>query len=118
MSLLSVGIGYLSTQSQRFFQILLPSGFHRIRHYGLLANAHRKDNLIKARKLIKQEGADLIERHEGGAVGTGSEELEQQRQPEETATYICRHCGAVMTIVQSFMRGQFPRAPPVIEAIS
>jgi len=80
---------------RRFMLHVLPSGFHRIRHYGLLANAHRKDNLVKARKLIKQEGADLIERHEGGAVGTGSEELEQQRQPEETATYICRHCGAV-----------------------
>ena len=30
---------------RRFLLHVLPSGFHRIRHYGLLANAARKENL-------------------------------------------------------------------------
>jgi hypothetical protein len=30
----------------------LPKGFHRIRHYGLLAGGAREENLAKARKLL------------------------------------------------------------------
>ena len=29
---------------RRFLLHVLPNGFHRIRHYGLLANGHRADN--------------------------------------------------------------------------
>ncbi len=38
---------------RRFLIHVLPSGFHRIRHYGLIANAKRKDNLTRARELLK-----------------------------------------------------------------
>jgi len=34
---------------RRFLLHVLPSGFHRIRHYGLLANAARRHNLARAR---------------------------------------------------------------------
>jgi hypothetical protein len=34
---------------RRFLLHVLPSGFHRIRHYGLLANAGRRENLAKVR---------------------------------------------------------------------
>jgi hypothetical protein len=37
---------------RRFLLHVLPSGFHRIRHYGLIANAGRRDNLAKARELL------------------------------------------------------------------
>jgi len=37
---------------RRFLLHVLPSGFHRIRHYGLFANAGRKANLAKARALL------------------------------------------------------------------
>ena len=37
---------------RRFLLHVLPSGFHRIRHYGLLANAARRDNLARARELL------------------------------------------------------------------
>jgi len=33
----------------RFLLHVLPSGFHRIRHYGLLANARRKTHIAMAR---------------------------------------------------------------------
>jgi hypothetical protein len=37
---------------RRFLLHLLPRGFHRIRHYGLLSSSARKDNLARARKLL------------------------------------------------------------------
>jgi Putative transposase/Transposase zinc-binding domain len=37
---------------RRFLLHVLPDGFHRIRHYGFLANADRSDNLARCRRLI------------------------------------------------------------------
>ncbi len=37
---------------RRFLMHVLPGGFHRIRHYGLLASAQRKANIAKVRALI------------------------------------------------------------------
>ena len=37
---------------RRFLLHTLPTGFHRIRSYGILANAHRADNLTVARRLL------------------------------------------------------------------
>jgi Putative transposase len=34
---------------RRFLMHVLPKGFHRIRHYGLLANGSRADNVAKTR---------------------------------------------------------------------
>jgi hypothetical protein len=38
---------------RRFLLHVLPGGFHRIRHYGLLANSNRRDNLALARQLLQ-----------------------------------------------------------------
>jgi len=38
---------------RRFLLHVLPSGFHRIRHYGLLAHVHRKQNIATARALLQ-----------------------------------------------------------------
>ena len=37
---------------RRFLLHVLPKGFHRIRHYGLLASAARRANLARARELL------------------------------------------------------------------
>jgi len=37
---------------RRFLMHVLPKGLHRIRHYGLLANASRAANIAKARELL------------------------------------------------------------------
>ena len=37
---------------RRFLIHVLPQGFHRIRHYGLLANGARADNIAHARALL------------------------------------------------------------------
>ena len=38
---------------RRFLLHVLPGGFHRIRHYGLLANAQRRNNIATARALLQ-----------------------------------------------------------------
>jgi hypothetical protein len=37
---------------RRFLIHVLPGGFHRIRHYGLFANANRAGNIALARRLL------------------------------------------------------------------
>jgi hypothetical protein len=37
---------------RRFLIHVLPHGFHRIRHYGLLASGTRADNIAQARRLL------------------------------------------------------------------
>ena len=37
---------------RRFLIHVLPHGFHRIRHYGLLASGTRADNITQARELL------------------------------------------------------------------
>lgn len=38
---------------RRFLLHVLPNGFQRIRHYGLLANRHRAENLARCRELLR-----------------------------------------------------------------
>ena len=93
---------------RRFLLHVLPSGFHRIRHYGLIANAGRRDNLARARELLmapavnEGEGIPLGEEKPGG----GAQELREQ------PIYVCPDCGAPMIVIDTFARRQFPRAPP------
>jgi hypothetical protein len=41
---------------RRFLMHVLPSGFHRIRHYGLFASAVRAKNIERARRLLAASG--------------------------------------------------------------
>jgi hypothetical protein len=43
---------------RRFLLHVLPSGFHRIRHYGLLANGSRTMSLALARQLLQDEPSE------------------------------------------------------------
>jgi hypothetical protein len=84
---------------RRFLLHVLPTGFHRIRHYGLLANAGRKQNLALARELLKVPAPPPANSAEAPA-------------PSAPPTFVCRHCGAAMIVIQTFMRVQRIRAPP------
>jgi hypothetical protein len=86
---------------RRFLLHVLPSGFHRIRHYGLLANAARKENLALARALLHQPLPQAAPAEETPACGS------------VPPRFVCRHCGAAMSIVQTFERPNRIRAPPV-----
>ena len=81
---------------------MLPSGFHRIRHYGLLANAGRHDNLARVRDLLQVAPANTE------SMSTDADALDKAVQP----TFVCPDCGAGMIIVEILARKQFIRAPP------
>jgi hypothetical protein len=84
---------------RRFLLHVLPRGFHRIRHYGLLANAGRKENLAVARQLLQQPAPALAEPQQ---ATTGS----------PPPTFMCRHCGAPMFVIETFAPTFHIRAPP------
>jgi len=87
---------------RRFLLHVLPSGFHRIRHYGLLANSGRREQLAQVRERLQVMPAD------GELNGGDSEAIGQSVQP----TFVCPDCGAAMIIVEILARKQPIRAPP------
>jgi hypothetical protein len=89
---------------RRFLIHVLPSGFHRIRHTGFLANGIRRDRIAKIRCLLDAEPEPTQMPDEA----TNSEPDDPpMHQP-------CPKCGGAMIIVEIFLRGQTPkcRAPP------
>ena len=86
---------------RRFLIHVLPDGFHRIRHYGLLASATRKVNIAKIRTLL-------------GAVPPQAEPQTEVEVGPLTLREPCPCCGGPMRIVEVFRPGQRPRsrAPP------
>ncbi len=96
---------------RRFLIHVLPGGFHRIRHYGLLANSRRQENLKRARELLIDKTDDEAVSEDGAIEITKSQQNEVSEQVQ--ATYICPDCGSPMVIIERFGRKQLPRAPPV-----
>ena len=86
---------------RRFLLHVLPGGFHRIRHFGLIANNGRKEKLAKARELLNVAPVAVAEVSETDAAA----ELVRP-------TFVCAHCGAAMIIIETILRGQAIRAPP------
>jgi hypothetical protein len=85
---------------RRFLIHVLPSGFHRIRHYGLLANGGRAENLAQARQLLNAEP----QQHEIDLTA----ETEEPPGP----AFSCPCCGGPMIVIETFEPGCPPRAPP------
>jgi hypothetical protein len=85
---------------RRFLLHVLPGGFHRIRHYGLLANAGRRANLARVRALLECEAPEVKEAPQAGSV--------ESIRP----TFVCPCCGAAMRIIETFVRCQPIRASP------
>lgn len=81
---------------RRFLLHVLPRGFHRIRHYGLLAGSTRKAQLERARQLLAVTPPAAAE----APVGPND-----ARPP-------CPCCGGRMIIVEIIERRYQPRAPP------
>jgi len=83
---------------RRFLLHVLPTGVHRIRHYGLLANVGRKENLALARELLK--------------VPVPAPTKSDQPAAFAPPTFVCRHCGAPMIVIEMLSRPQHIRALP------
>ena len=85
---------------RRFLLHVLPSGFHRIRHYGLIANGGRRAHLARIRELLAEPTATILP--EPAEVASGS----------TRSTFVCPDCGAPMVIIETWVRRASIRAPP------
>jgi hypothetical protein len=87
---------------RRFLIHVLPTGFHRIRHYGLFASAKHAENIARARQLLnapvpQNQAADPH-------AGDGTE--------PPTLAHPCPCCGGRMIIIETFKPGRSPRTHP------
>jgi hypothetical protein len=85
---------------RRFLLHVLPSGFHRIRHYGLFANPARAANLAKARALL------------GASPAPTAAEPDKDAQPVKPAN-ACPCCGGRMVFAEIFERGVWSGVAPL-----
>ena len=81
---------------RRFLIHVLPQGFHRIRHYGLLASGTRADNIARARELLTASKPE----------GPPTEAAADPIKPD------CPCRGGRMIIIEVFERGAAPRYRP------
>jgi hypothetical protein len=88
---------------RRFLLHVLPKGFHRIRHYGLLASAGCKVNIARAKELM---GAPIPQVEPPAAHDTADPHATTDHRPP------CPRCGGRMIIIEVFSRGGTPRGPP------
>ena len=75
---------------RRFLLHVLPDGFHRIRHYGFLANGHRVQKLERCRSVLEAQ-APPQDNGEPGGGGKVRPAAEQQRD-----IIVCPECGGAM----------------------
>jgi Putative transposase len=86
---------------RRFLIHVLPKGFHRIRHYGLLATGARAANIAHARELL--------------AVPSRPKEPETPEAAIDEPRVLprpCPCCGARMIVIETFERGCEPKHRP------
>lgn len=87
---------------RRFLLHVLPDGFHRIRHYGLLANVGRRENLARIRHLLAVSSP----------VNATNQADEAALPCVDSPTFVCPCCGAAMIVIETLVRGSSIRAPP------
>jgi len=80
---------------RRFLLHTLPDGFHRIRHYGFLANRHRADKLARCRELLSV------------ALPPATDPGSEARPLADRAPDLCPGCGGRMEPI-----GPVPRSRP------
>ena len=86
---------------RRFLIHVLPKGFHRIRHYGLLASGTRAANIAHARQLL------ACSRRARGRNPRRAEATEPKLLSRP-----CPCCGGRMIVIETFERGASPRYRP------
>jgi Putative transposase len=88
---------------RRFLLHILPKGFHRIGHDGLLASAGGKANIARARQLMAPPMAPV---DPPAVLDTADPDATTDHRPP------CPCCGGRIIIVEIFARGGAPRGPP------
>ncbi len=91
---------------RRFLLHVLPKGFHRIRHYGLFANANRAEAIALARALL----------------GVTPPPPQPDPQPHAVEVRVlaspCPCCGGRMHVIETFEAGAMPRCWPAPKPIA
>jgi hypothetical protein len=86
---------------RRFLIHVLPKGFHRIRHYGLLASGSRAENIVHARVLL--------------ALPAPAKQPETPKAAIDQPRVLprpCPCCGGRMIVIETFARGCEPKHRP------
>jgi hypothetical protein len=86
---------------RRFLIHVLPTGQHRIRHYGFFGNGNRAANVARIRELLGTQPPNRKDTSEG----------ENDQSPRILALP-CPCCGGRLIIVDTFAPAQHSRAPP------
>jgi hypothetical protein len=89
---------------RRFLIHVLPSGFHRIRHYGFFASGSRAANLARAGELLGAAKPQSQAEAAQADLGDGAEPASPLPP--------CSCCGGRMIIIETFERGASPRSRP------
>jgi hypothetical protein len=84
---------------RRFLIHVLPSGFHRIRHYGLFAKSQRQHNLARARQLLNMPPPQ--------PEPSGAENIDAADR--NVLPQLCPCCGGRLIVIEVFARGSSPR---------
>ena len=87
---------------RRFLMHVLPKGFHRVRHYGFLANGGRADNLAKTRAASNAPRP---------AASPDDAKCADAAEPA-VLSRPCPCCGGRMLIIETFARGRHPKYRP------
>ena len=92
---------------RRFLLHVLPKGFHRIRHYGLLASSRTKaDTLERARDLIAAAAAPV---QQPASKPMATDAAAASSVVTEKIAHPCPCCGSAMVIIETFEAGRTPR---------
>ena len=89
---------------RRFLIHVLPKGFHRIRHYGLLAGGARDESIAHARTLL--EAASITDHPEDEAAADDA--------TTSALATPCPCCGGRMIVIETFDAGCQPRYAPTL----
>jgi Putative transposase/Transposase zinc-binding domain len=82
---------------RRFLIHVLPTGFHRIRHYGLFASGVRADNVDRARQLL------------AGSLSRSHHTKSAETRATMSFAPTCPCCGGRMIIIETFVGASSPR---------
>ena len=91
---------------RRFLLHVLPTGFHRIRHYGLFASANRAETIARARELL------------GLAAPVAEEKVEIDPAAAQVLAQPCPCCGGRMFVIETFEAGCQPRHRPTAPLVA
>ncbi len=92
---------------RRFLLHVLPGGFQRIRHYGLLANRTREAKLQRCRELLQMPAPEPAQLDEP------EDYRERYLRLTGVSLWDCPHCGrGRMICIETFAPNTPPRGPP------